>query len=59
MPSTEEQQPTRDALDLMDRRYGVNSDSEALHKQFREQAEVAEMLYAARTTDDNRVRQAD
>ena len=48
MAKTENRKPTRDALELMDRRFGVNADSAALREQFREQAEVAEMLYAAR-----------
>jgi len=39
---------TRNALELMDRRFGVHSDAEAVRGQFAEQAEVAEMLYAAR-----------
>lgn len=39
---------TRDALQLMDQRFGVNPDSQALQEQFAEQAEVAEMLFAAR-----------
>ena len=36
------------ALEQLDRRFGAPSDSTA--EEFREQAEVAEMLYAARTT---------
>ena len=37
-----------DALDLMDKRFGVRPQADALHEQFTEQAEVAEMLFAAR-----------
>jgi DNA-binding XRE family transcriptional regulator len=39
---------SEDALDLMDKRFGVGPQSDALHEQFTEQAEVAEMLFAAR-----------
>ena len=48
MAETDNKKSTRDALELMDRRFGIGSDSAALHEQFAEQAEVAEMLYAAR-----------
>lgn len=40
---------TNDALSLLDRRFGVGANAEAQHEEFREQADVAEMLYAART----------
>jgi ribosome-binding protein aMBF1 (putative translation factor) len=40
---------TNDASELLDRRFGVGADAEAQHDEFREQADVAEMLYAART----------
>ena len=39
---------TSDALRLLDKRFGVSADAQALHDSFAEQAEVAEMLYAAR-----------
>lgn len=39
---------SRDAVDLMDQRFGVTEESRALQERFSEQAEVAEMLYAAR-----------
>lgn len=39
---------TQDALELMDRRYGVSSDADALHERFTAQAEVAETLFSAR-----------
>jgi len=45
---TQNKQPTTDALKLLDRRFGVGEDAPALHEKFWEQAEVAEMLYAAR-----------
>jgi DNA-binding XRE family transcriptional regulator len=38
----------RDGLPLIDRRFGVSADAQAQHEQFSEQAEVAEILYAAR-----------
>jgi DNA-binding XRE family transcriptional regulator len=37
-----------DALDLMDKRFGKSTEAEALHEKFSEDADVAEMLYAAR-----------
>jgi DNA-binding XRE family transcriptional regulator len=40
----------QEALDLMDKRFGVGREAEALHEQFTEQAEVAEMLFSARNT---------
>src|SRR5450755_4405096 len=40
--------PSEDALQLMDKRFGVGPRADALHEQFTEQAEVAEMLLAAR-----------
>ena len=40
--------PSEDALELMDKRFGVGPRADALHEQFTEQAEVAEMLLAAR-----------
>jgi DNA-binding XRE family transcriptional regulator len=39
---------TRDAIELMDQRFGASSHSRKLQEQFREQAAVAEMLFAAR-----------
>lgn len=45
------QQPTKrgaDALDLMDKQFGVGPQAEAFHEQFTEQADIAEMLFAAR-----------
>jgi ribosome-binding protein aMBF1 (putative translation factor) len=39
---------TTDALKIMDQRFGVRDDDRTLHEQFTEQADVAEMLYAAR-----------
>lgn len=37
-----------DALDIMDKRFAKSVDAEALHEKFSEDAEVAEMLFAAR-----------
>jgi len=48
MAKNETKRTTRDAIQLMDQRFGVNSDSHALQEQFAQQAEVAEMLFAAR-----------
>jgi len=48
MAKNETKQTTCDAVQLMDQRFGVNPDSKALQEQFAEQAEVAEMLFAAR-----------
>lgn len=39
---------TDDGLRLIDKRFGVSADAEALHEEFSEQAEVAEILHAAR-----------
>jgi DNA-binding XRE family transcriptional regulator len=40
--------PTRDALEILDRRFGVSEEQTTLDEQFTEQAEVAETLFAAR-----------
>ncbi len=48
MAKNESRRTTRDAVKLMDQRFGVNAESQTLQEQFAEQAEVAEMLYAAR-----------
>jgi DNA-binding XRE family transcriptional regulator len=48
MAKTTKKQTTRDALELMDHRYGVSPEAEGLHEQFTVQAEVAEMLFASR-----------
>lgn len=48
MPKSTKKKTTCDALELMDRRYGVSPDAQELHEEFTQQAEVAEMLYAAR-----------
>ncbi len=48
MAKNEAKRTTCDAVQLMDQRFGVNPDSKALQEQFAEQAEVAEMLFAAR-----------
>ena len=37
-----------DAIALLDKRFGVSADATAVHEHFSEQAEVAEILYAAR-----------
>jgi DNA-binding XRE family transcriptional regulator len=37
-----------DGLRIIDSQFGVSADAKALHEEFSEQAEVAEMLYAAR-----------
>lgn len=36
------------ALDLMDQRFGKSAEAESLHERFSEDAEIAEMLFAAR-----------
>jgi predicted transcriptional regulator len=38
----------KDGLRLLDKRFGVSAEAQAQHEQFSEQAEVAEILYAAR-----------
>jgi len=48
MAKTKAKQSTTDALQLLDRQFGVSADARTQHEQFSEQAEVAEMLYAAR-----------
>ncbi len=48
MSKNKTKRTTRDATQLMDQRFGVKPDSQALQEQFAEQAEVAEMLFAAR-----------
>lgn len=48
MAKTNSKSASRDALDILDRRFGVNEGQAAQHEQFTEEAEVAEMLYAAR-----------
>jgi DNA-binding XRE family transcriptional regulator len=40
---------TRDALRILDKHFGVSPGDEELNEKFQEQAEVAEVLYAART----------
>ncbi|MEX2171647.1 MAG: helix-turn-helix transcriptional regulator [Pirellulales bacterium] len=37
-----------DGLNILDKRFGVSADAQSQHQQFSEQAEVAEVLYAAR-----------
>ena len=39
---------SQDAIEILDRRFGVSEDQSVQHEQFTEQAEVAEMLFAAR-----------
>jgi DNA-binding XRE family transcriptional regulator len=48
MAKSKSRGPTRDALEILDRRFGVSEEQAALDEQFTEQAEVAEMLFAAR-----------
>jgi len=48
MAKTKRKSSTSDALRMLDRRFGVRADSTALDERFSEQADVAEMLYAAR-----------
>jgi DNA-binding XRE family transcriptional regulator len=48
MATSNSKGPTRDALEILDRHFGVSAEQAALDEQFCEQAEVAEMLYAAR-----------
>jgi len=43
---------TRDGLEIIDKRFGVTADANALHEEFTEKAEVAEILYAARKSAD-------
>jgi DNA-binding XRE family transcriptional regulator len=43
-------QKTRDALKILDKRFGVRPGEALLRAKFQEQADVAEELYAARTT---------
>jgi ribosome-binding protein aMBF1 (putative translation factor) len=39
---------TANALQILDKRFGVGVDTQRLNEKFREDADVAEMLYAAR-----------
>jgi DNA-binding XRE family transcriptional regulator len=39
---------TRDGLRIVDKQFGVSADAHALHEEFSEKAEVAEILFAAR-----------
>jgi DNA-binding XRE family transcriptional regulator len=48
MAKTTTTQKTKNALDILDHRFGVSDDQSAKHEQFVEQAEVAEILFAAR-----------
>ena len=48
MAKTTSQQKTKNALDILDRRFGVREGQAAQHEHFMEQAEVAEMLVASR-----------
>ena len=48
MAKQQSKSKTRDAVDLMDQRFGTNPESPALQERFSEQAEVAELLFAAR-----------
>ncbi len=41
-------QKTKNAVEILDRRFGVREGQSAQHEQFMEQAEVAEMLVASR-----------
>ena len=51
MPKTEHKKKGGDdALDLMDKRFGKSAEADSLHEKFSEDAEVAEMLFAARQT---------
>jgi ribosome-binding protein aMBF1 (putative translation factor) len=48
MAKAKPKRATRDALEILDRRFGTSEDRAAQHERFTEQAEVAEMLFAAR-----------
>lgn len=49
MAKTTKKKSSSDALKILDKRFGVTRDAKEQHEQFSEQADVAEMLYAART----------
>jgi len=48
MAKTTSKQKSKNALDILDSRFGVGESQVAQYEQFMEQAEVAEMLFAAR-----------
>lgn len=48
MGDTKSRDKTRDAIEILDRRFGVSEEQAVQHEKFTEQAEVAEMLYCAR-----------
>ncbi len=48
-PRTKARRITRDGLKILDKIFGVDPQAEVWNEEFAEQAEVAEVLYAART----------
>jgi DNA-binding XRE family transcriptional regulator len=52
MSKTKNKRTVKGGLRLIDKQFGKSADAPALHEEYSEQAEVAEILYAARKAAD-------